>query len=234
MGKINEKDQTGRTATLTHVRLSFGDSLQVASLPKKNKDPAAKPTHGVNLILEATDPGFASNEAAVISALRAAAKEFKKPEEWWKTLFEDDPKQLCLRKGSRMKTEAGEVYKGYDGNLYLALKGPRGGQKRPEIRDRYKKIIFSETRGVLDPSKINEVAYNGSYADAIVSFYGTDNGGSSRLTGSVESIRSWQEGDRLGGGGVYVDDDDFDDLETDDSFDNGPTPAPKSTNLLDL
>lgn len=234
MGKINEKDKTGRTVTLTHVRLSFGDSLQTATLPKKNKDPNAKPAHGVNLILEATDPEFKSNEAAIIDALRSAAKEFKKPEEWWKTLFEDDPKQLCLRKGSRMKTEAGEVYKGYDGNLYLALKGPRGGQKRPEIRDRYKKIIYSEPRGVLDPSKINEIAYNGSYADAIVSFYGTDNGGSARLTGSVESIRSWQEGDRLGGGGIYVDDDDFDDLEPDDSFGNGPTTAPKSTNLLDL
>ncbi|HOF84886.1 MAG TPA: hypothetical protein PLP41_04145, partial [Treponemataceae bacterium] len=48
---------------------------------------------------------------------------------------------------------------------------------------------------------------------------GTDNGGSARLTGSVESLRSWQEGDRLGGGGVYVDDDDFDDFGEEGDYD---------------
>ena len=35
MGKINTKDATGRTVTLTRVRVSFADSLDVASLPKK-------------------------------------------------------------------------------------------------------------------------------------------------------------------------------------------------------
>lgn len=243
MGKLVERDSTGRTVNLTGVRISFGDSLQTASLPKKNKDPSARPTHGVNLIIEKDSQHFQSNYDAIITALSNAAVEFKKPAEWWRSLFEDDPKQLCLRKGSRFKTAEGEVYKGYDGNLVLVLKGPRGGQKRPEIRDRYKKIIFSEPRNVLDPSMINEVAYNGSYADAIVSFYGTDNGGSDRLTGSCEALRSWQEGERLGGGGIYVEDDDFDDFEGEDSFDDGPStggttasaePKKSTTNLLDF
>ena len=236
MGKLVQRDASGRTVNLTGVRISFGESLQTASLPKKNNDPNARPSHGVNLIIEKDSEHFQSNYDAIVEALGNAATEFKKPADWWKSLFEDDPKQLCLRKGSRFKTPAGEIYKGYDGNLVLALKGPQGGRKRPEIRDRYKKVIFSEGRGALDPSKINEVAYNGSYTDAIVSFYGTDNGGSNRLTGSCEALRSWQEGERLGGGGIYVEDDDFDDFEGDDSFEDGPaTQAPQASgNLIDF
>lgn len=221
MSKVNTKDLTGRTITLTNVRLSFGDSLDVASLPKKNKDPNAKPKHGVNLIIEKSHPEFAETQKIIIGALKAAAREFKKPEEWWKQLYEDKPDNICLKKGERFKTDAGEIYKGYDGNLVLALKGPAGGAKRPQIRDRNKKIVHAPGL-VDDTSKITTVAYNGSYADAIVSFYGTENGGTARLTGSVEAIRSHERGEKLGGGGVYVEDDDFDDLENDDSFDNGP------------
>lgn len=225
MGKVNAKDATGRTVTLTGVRASFCDSLQVASLPKKNKDPSATPSHSGNFILEKGSKDYDSNKAAVISALKAAAVEFKKPENWWESLFENDPKQLSLRKGDRFKNDTtGEIYKGYEGNLVIVAKGPRGGRNRPQIRDRYKKIIE-------DVNKINEIVYNGTYCDVIISFYGTDNGGTNRLTCSVEAIRSWQEGERLGGGGIYVDDDDFDTMEADDSFDNGPKSS--TANLLD-
>ncbi|TGV80307.1 hypothetical protein EN788_65215, partial [Mesorhizobium sp. M2D.F.Ca.ET.145.01.1.1] len=68
MGKVNEKDKTGRTVTLTNVRISFADSLHTASLPKKNKDPNAKPKHGANFILEKGTPDYDSNKAACISA----------------------------------------------------------------------------------------------------------------------------------------------------------------------
>ena len=138
----------------------------------------------------------------------------------------DDPKQCSLRKGEKFKDQQGQVYKGYEGNLILVAKGPKGGQNRPQIRDRYKKVIE-------DISKINEIAYNGCYCDAIISFYGTDNGGTARLTCSVEAIRCYNEGERLGGGGVYVEDDDFDDLEADDSFDEGPSKGGTSDLVVD-
>ncbi|RWO06346.1 MAG: DUF2815 family protein [Mesorhizobium sp.] len=216
MGKVNEKDKTGRTVTLTRVIASFADSLNVASLPKKNKDPNAKPKHGSNFILVTGSPDFDSNKAACISAMKAAGVEFKRGEGWWKTLWEDKPDNLSFKKGDRFKTDAGEIYKGYAGNLVVAAKGPGGGLKRPQVRDRYKKVI-------TDPAQFNEIVYNGTLCDAIISFYGTENGGTPRITCSVEAIRSHQEGERLGGGGVYVDDDDFDTLEADDSFDSGPS-----------
>ncbi len=228
MGKVNSKDATGRTVTLTRMRASFAESLQEAQLPKKNKDPSAKPAHSANWLLEAGSPDFESNQAAIISAMQAAAREFKRPENWFKTLMADDPKQCALRKGERFKTATDEIYKGYEGNLVIVSKGPRGGRERPQIRDRYKKVI-------TDVSKINEIVYNGSYCDVIISFYATDNGGTARLTCSVEAVRSHQEGERLGGGGIYVDDDDFDTLEEDDSFDSGPkTGTASSGSLLDL
>lgn len=231
MGKLVAKDATGRTVNLKGVRLSFGDSLDVASLPKNNRDPNAKPKHGVNLILEKESPHFEANKEVIIQALKNASTEFKKPENWWKQLFDDKPDNICLKKGDRFKTDAGEIYKGYEGNLVLAIKGPAAGAKRPQIRDRYKKIVH-DPQTCPDTSKIKEVAYNGSYADTIVSFYGTGSGGTDRLTGSVEAIRSWQEGERLGGGGVYVDDDDFDDMEDDDSFDNGPSIGSEDDDLI--
>ena len=232
MGKLNEKDPTGRTVTLTKVRLSFGDSLNKKSLPKKNKDPKATPKHGANFILDVNSPDYASNVAAIEKAMSNACAEFKKPADWWKQLLENKADKLCWKKGNSFQTEDGQIYKGYEGNMVLALKGPAGGAKRPQIRDRYKKVLMVP-EGAEDFPKINEIAYNGVTCDIIVSFYGTDNGGADRLTGSVEAIRSWQEGERLGGGGVYVDDDDFDDAEEDDSFDSGPAKSSSSNLLLD-
>lgn len=220
MGKVNEKDKTGRTVTLTNVRASFADSLNVATLPKKNNDPNAKPKHGANFILEKDTPDYESNKAACISAMKAAGVEFKKPEGWWKTLWDDKPANLSFRKGDSFKMDSGEIYKGYEGNIVISAKGPKGGQLRPQIRDRYKKMV--------EVADINDVVYNGTYCDVIISWYGTENGGTPRITCSVEAVRSRQEGERLGGGGIYVDDDDFDTLEADDSFDNGPSTSSKS------
>lgn len=219
MGKVMERDTTGRTVQLTNVRLSFADSLNEAKLPKK-AEPGAKPTHSTNLIIEKGTPDYDSNVAAIKSALRAAAKEFKRPEDWWETLWSDKPDNLSFRKGDRFKTDAGEIYKGYEGNAVVICKGPGGGLKRPKMLDRLKREV--------EVKDINDVLYNGSYCDAQVSFYGTDKGGTARLTCSVEAIRSRQEGERLGGGGIGVDTDDFEDLGADDSFDE---PVKKTVSL---
>lgn len=221
MGKLNKKDATGRTVTLTGVRISFGDSLDVASLPKGNTDPNAKPKHGVNLIMERGSADFDSNNAALEEAMSNACEHFKKKRDWWKSLKEDNPDKLFLKEGRRFKNSDGEIYQGYEGNLALAIKGPAAGAKRPQIRDRNKTIVHDPVTKP-DTSRITEVAYNGAYCDAIVSVYGSNGGGTDRITASVEAIRSHERGDRMGGGGIYVDDDDFDDMEDDASFDDGP------------
>lgn len=224
-GRISEKDKTGRTAILTGVRLSFADSLKEAKLPPKSKDPTSKPVHSANVILIRGSKDFESNKLAMISALKAGAREFKRPENWFESLMEDSPKECCFRKGNRFKTDAGEVYNGYADNLIVCGKGPRGGQNRPKIKDRHKRDV--------EIKDINDVAYNGTLCDVVVSVYGTDNGGTARLTCSFEAVRSYQEGDRLGGGGINVDESDFDDLEGADGFEAVETVS-KSSAELDL
>ena len=219
--KIIERDKTGRTILLKRVRLSFADSLKEPSVPKK-AEPGTKPTHSANVLIEKDRPDFEEKRAMIVEGLKAAAREFKKPEDWWSKLLENSPKQLCFRKGTSFATDEGEVYKGYENALVIVGKGPGGGSKRPILKDRHKRDVAVED--------INDVLYNGSYADVSVSFYGTDKGGTARLTCSFEVIRGHQEGERMGGGGVGYSDDDFDELVDDDStFDGGPSSTTSTT-----
>jgi hypothetical protein len=205
MGKVMERDATGRTVLIKGGRLSFGESLKDKSIPSKG-DSDAKPAHGCNILLERNHEHFESNKAVIIKALQAAGEEFKKRPDFWQELWEDAPKQLCFRKGERFKnTDTGEIYAGYEGNLVVVGKGPRAGENRPVLKDRFKRDVQYED--------ISDVCYNGTYGDFIVSFYGTDKGGTPRITCSVEAVRSWQEGERMGGGGIDVRDDDFDDMD---------------------
>lgn len=218
--KIIERDKTGRTVLLKRVRLSFADSLQEASVPRK-AEPGTMPTHSANVLVEKDQPGFEEKKAIIVKALMATSVEFKKPEDWWKRLMETSPDKLCFKKGTSFANdETGEVYKGYENALVVVGKGPGGGRKRPILKDRHKRDVEVED--------INDVFYNGCYADVVVSFYGTDKGGTARITCSFEVIRSHQEGERMGGGGVGYDDEDFDDLEDDDDDDGFGTSSESS------
>jgi len=215
------KPQDPRTVRLKMVRLSFTDSL-------KDKKPTVEngtPKHSLNLIVVQTpgdDPlskkaaeNYQANLAAIQGAIKAACVEQWGKEDTWKEIQEDSPKRLCFRKGERFKNSEGEVYKGYPGNWGLSASGPKGGEHRPLLLDRYKREV--EEKDIL------EVMAGGYYCDAVVSFFGTDKGGKG-LFCSVEAIRSRQEGERLGGG-PRASADDFDDLDDDDSFSGTPAKA---------
>lgn len=207
MGVEDRSD--GRTVQLKRVRLSFTDGLKEARATVE--DGPKKFT--CNIILEADSPTFAENKTKIIAALKVAGEKAFKSEGVWKDLWDDDPKRLCFRKGSRFKNQEGTIYQGYDGNLAVACTGPGGGKKRPKMLDRHKRPV--------DEADILDVCYSGSYADVIVSFYGTNKGGSKGLFNSIDAIRSHQEGEAQGGGGIIVKADDFDDLDGEDSFGGG-------------
>lgn len=206
-----EEKSDGRTVQLKRVRLSFTDSLK--DKKKTSDDPNAKPKHGLNVINEADSPYGEENDKKIMAAIRAAGeKQWKNPDAF-KSIAEDSPKRVCFRKGEKFKNKEGKVYAGYEGNTAFSASGPSAGQKRPKLLDRRKREVGED--------EILDVFYSGVYADVVVSFFGTDKG-SRGIFASVEAIRSHEEGERMGGG-VYVDADDFDDLEEDDSFDNGPS-----------
>lgn len=202
-----------RTVQLKNVRLSFTESLK--DKKKTSDDPNAQPKHSCNLILETDKPEFEANKEKIRGALQAASEQFWKRPDMWKSLMEDDPKRVCYRKGDRFKNKDGEIYQGYEGNWAIAGAGPSAGQKRPRLLDRRKRDVSYED--------ILEVNYSGSYADVIVSFYGTDKG-SNGIFCSIEVIRSREEGDRIGGGGWNGSIDEFDDLEEGDAFDSNNDP----------
>lgn len=214
---MTEKVNDGRTVQLKRVRLSFCDSLYQKKKTAKTDD--AKEAHSCNLIIESGSEHFDRNVAAVQAALNAAceAKWAGKPERW-KQIAENDPKRVCFRRGEKFRNQTtGDIYDGYEGNLAITGKGPRGGQLRPKLLDRHKRPVAE--------NDILDVMYAGSYADVIVSFYGTENGGSPGVFCSIEAIRSHQEGERMAGG-FEVDPDVFDDLEDeDDGFDMGNSPS---------
>jgi hypothetical protein len=141
----------------------------------------------------------------------------------FKDIAENNPKRVCFRKGERFKNDEDEVYKGYAGNWAISCSGPGGGQRRPKMWDRNKRPFRGNASGddvtkgnFFDIDDILNVCYGGCYADVIVSFYGTDEGGKGIFC-SVEAIRSRQEGPQIGGG-IQTSADDFDDLDGGDAF----------------
>lgn len=223
-----KKKGDGRTVLLKHVRLSFTDSLKEKK--RTVDDPNAKPKHSVNLILEKSDPNFAENNAKLVGAIKAAGELKWKNAEAYKAIAEDDPKRVCYRNGSRFKNkDSGEIYAGYEGNMAISCGTPGGGQKRPKLLDRRKRPLRDQAskeqieKGLFfTEDQLLDVMYGGSYGDVFVSLFGTDKGGRGIFC-TVEAIRSHEEGERMGGG-VYIDADDFDNLE-DDSFEDEPEAA---------
>ena len=205
-----EKKKDPRTVQLRGVRLSFSDGLYEK---KKSADTAdAKEKHQCNLILEAEGPNkkfYDANRAAINAAIKAAGEQEWKNPDAYKEIAEDNPKRICFRKGEAFKNqETREVYKGYSGNWAVSGGTPGGGQRRPKLYDRHKRDVAEKD--------ILEVFYGGSYADAIVSFYGTEKGGRGIFC-TIEAIRSHQEGERMAGG-WNGDASEFDDFDDDNAF----------------
>lgn len=213
---MSEKEQNDpRTVQLKMVRLSFTDGLK----DKKAAVRDGKEKHSVNLIVVQADDGtplgkkaaaeFERNEAKIFAAMGAACDQQWGKADAYVAISQDDAKRCAFRKGERFKNEEGEIYKGYEGNWAISASGPRGGQLRPKMFDRHKRQV--EEKDILD------VCYGGAYSDAIVSFYGTNEGGRGVFC-SVEAIRSRQEGERIGGGGWTGSVDEFDDIDDGDAF----------------
>lgn len=203
MASVEERSD-GRTVQLRNVRLVFTYSLKEARATVEN----GEPKHTCTVLLETGKPETEANKKKLISAMEAACEREWNKKDSWKAIAEDDPKRVAFREGERFKNKEGEVYAGFEGNYALAVSGPMGGKKRPKIMNRHKQAVSVED--ILD------VVYPGTYADVVVSLYGTTKGGKG-VFASIEAIRSRQEGERVGGG-VNVDPDDFDDLEDDDDL----------------
>lgn len=220
-----ETKNDGRTVMLKGVRLSFTDSLKDA----KPTIDGGVPKHTCNVIIEADSPKGEENRKKVIAAMRAAcAMEFGEgKDDFYKVISEDNPMRVAYRKGERFKnSETQEVYQGYAGNMVIAGAGPGGSKKprRPKLFDRRKKQLDEVNPSTSKPyftlNDIPEIFYSGVISDVKVSAYcvsGKDKGGNG-LFFTLEAIRSHEEGERMAGGHVQTNADEFDDLDDDDDL----------------
>lgn len=193
----------GRTVQLKRVRLSFSTLDE-----KKATVEDGEPKHSFNIILEKDSPHYKENCRKVEAALAAAGKVAFKDEARWESVKDDSPKRVCYREGKRFKNSEGKIYAGYEGNMAVTCGCPSKGQKRP------KKMLDRHKRDVISKEDIADVFYNGVVCDVFLSFFGTDKGGQGFFN-TCDAIRSWQEGDHMGGG-INVEAADFDDADDDD------------------
>lgn len=212
------KKPDARTQQFKRVRLSFADGIK----EKKATVEDGKPKFTINVLMEADQPNFDENKKKAMTGIEAACLEKWKKADAWKAIAEDNKKRICFRKGTTFKNKTtGEVYAGYDnGNFAISCGTPSGGQKRPKLLDRHKREVSE--------ADIEDIIYSGSYADVVISFYGTDKGDRGVFC-TIEAIRSHQEGERTSSG-VNVSADDFDDL--DDGGDDLLGPAGDDDDLL--
>jgi len=225
------KKDDGRTVMLKGVPISFTDSLHTAKATVKD----GVPKHGANILIIKGSKNEAENKAKILSAMRAACvAEFGEGKgDFFKTIAEDDPKRVAYRSGNRFKnSETQEVYKGYADNMVIAGVGPGGSKKprRPKLFNRRRKAMDEINESTGKPfftiADIPELFYSGCICDAKVSFYAVsskDQGGNGLFV-SIEAIRSHEEGERMAGGAVQTNADEFDEMD-DDAFDGDDKPA---------
>lgn len=225
------KERDARTVTLKGVNLSFTDGIKEKK--KTSKEDDAKPKYNFNIINHPDGKNYDENHRKIFAALKAAGLKQWKQEDAHKTIAEDNPKRVCVKKARKFKNAEGKIYAGYDhdGDAF-SVTGPGGGQRRPTLLDRHKRKLREQAKPedaaagrCFEESDILEVFYGGTKGDVIVSFYGTDKG-SRGIFCSCELVRSHQEGERIGGGFYLTDDDldELDDLEDDgleDELDDG-------------
>lgn len=208
-----------RLVLLKNVRLMFTDSIKTA----KATVTGGVPKHTCVPLIESDQPEFKDNMAKIIAALTVCGEEGWKKPDMYKVLTENKPDRLSFRKGEKCRNqESGEIYKGFESNFAITpCSGPGGSKnpKRPVILNRLKESIWNPDRGYKHEDQIADVVYSGVRADVKIEFYpvsGADQGGNG-IFATIQLIRSRQEGERIGGGYTYNDEeaDDFDDLEDD-------------------
>ncbi|MEG3175801.1 DUF2815 family protein [Sphingomonas sp. RB3P16] len=231
------KKDDGRTVMLKRVPISFTDSLHIAKPTVKD----GVPKHTTNVLILPGSPNEAENKAKTLSAMRAACvAEFGEgKEDFFKRIAEDNPSRVAYRKGERFRnSETDEIYKGYEGAMVIAGAGPGGSKKprRPKMFNRRRKAMdeINEANGkpFFTVNDIPEIFYSGVICDVKISWYGVsgkDHGGNG-LFCSIEAIRSYEEGERMAGGGTATNADEFDEADDDDLDD---TPAVGSKLAVD-
>lgn len=188
------------------VRLAFLHVFKKRPGMRNNDGSTSPDKFEVTAILK---PG-GDNEKRVKDAIAAVAKE-KYGDNWatmYKEEFADD--QRGLRKGDLKKTQAGEVYDGFAGNVYVVARNT----KRPTIVDRDRSALTEE----------DGRPYAGCYGTVHIDVWALKKKGvKPRIVTDLTGVQFTRDGDAFGSGSAPASPDEFDDLSAGDE--EGGVPA---------
>ncbi len=191
------KTITGEVIKLKRVRLSF-PNLDEARAPKGVAN--AKESFGATALLDPTDTSHKELYklcVAEINRLRQEAWGGKHPKE----------KPLeCIGKGDNKTNDDGEVYKGYEGMIFISGKS----DTRPLA-------LTASKKEINDPKIIASTLYGGCYVDMNINFWVQDNEFGKAIRCGLRGVRFREDGEAFGGGRATADE--FDDVEEGEGLD---------------
>lgn len=176
---------------LSNVRLAFADLWE----PRPGMNGGAA-RYGAKLIFEPDSKAHKAMEAALQEVAeekwgKAAAKVVK-------SLGTD---KKCLRDGDNSTNKDGDIYDGFEGNLFVAAYN----KKKPTTINRQRDHV--EDDGTI---------YAGCRVNAIVDVYAMERTGQGKsINASLGGVQFFKDDDAFGGGG-RVAADDFDEIDDDD------------------
>lgn len=179
---------SSQTLILKDVRLFWADLFHPAADSTDEKTgQVIKGKYTATLIF---DPASDAGKAAQAAFQKAAADEFGA--NWAKVVEAIDPKKKCIKKGDHKLDKDGNVYPGFEGQLYLAAKNT----VKPVVVDSY----FTNGK----PTPIDENSgriYRGCYVNAKIeiSAFTSKNPAVGRMIGAkVLAVQFARDGEAFG------------------------------------
>ena len=176
------------TLMLKNKRLGFVDLAEARSVN------GGKPSFGVRVILEPTDPDVALIEAAI---KEVATTQWKDKADTVLGMLNEKGRVAFLKKDYR--NLKGEPHKGFEGKYSLGASAPQ--DKQPGCFDEYAKP--------LDAAGIRRKLYSGCYANVKVEIYPLLREDGNRISCAILGVMFAADGEAFGGGSAPATADDF-------------------------
>lgn len=193
------------------VRFGFAHLFEKRPGMKNADGTTSPPKYELTPIIK---PGGA-NEERVTAAIIAVAKE-----KWgdnWKSFYDDfEEDQKGLRKGDKKKNQAGEIYDGFEGNLFVTARN----ENRPGVFDRQATPVVGGDDGA---------PYSGCFGNVEIDVWALKKHGvKKRIVIDLLGAQKTRDGDAFGAGSAPSKASAFANLSAADDADE----KPKATSLL--
>jgi hypothetical protein len=186
---------------LLNARISFAQGLW-----EKSAINDGKPKYGADFILaEGSSVMVVKEDGSKVKTtmdkvMSAVAKQIWQ-DKGEKVLAALEPSKKCYRDGDLRVNDAGDVYEGYEGAMYVTAKNP----SKPTVIDRSRQPLTEE----------DGKPYSGCYVNAIIDVYAMKQGEKKGVFATLTGVQFVKDGDAFSGGRA-ADADEFEELESEE------------------